>query len=174
VVEELVVVPLDTIYRPDPVLLTKTVSLRFLLEDGLDAEVTTLSGLLRGVYPSALLHTQTPVTDAPDAIGTSAVAFDSEPTPDWREANLSLFGLCDPKYGQVYENTLTVTLGLRNGTAEELNIRLTKLLSNWFAGQTGRLPDRIVLYIVITRGSILSQGGVTVWMDSGESEKVIN
>jgi hypothetical protein len=62
---------------------------------------------------------------------------------------------------------------MRDG-AEEINIRLTKLLSNWFAGQTGRLPDRIILYIVITRDSILSQGGVTVWMDSGESETVVN
>jgi hypothetical protein len=174
VVPELIVASSDTIYRPDPVLLTKTVVLRFILEDELSAEVVSLDGILRGVYPSALLYTQTAVTDNPSAIDASAVAFNSGPTSDGWEAELPLFGLCDPGYGQVYENILTVSLGMREGGDEEIALRLTKILSNWFVLHKDKLPDRIVLNIVLTRGSILSQGGVTVWADSGESETIIN
>ena len=157
-------------YAPAPDLLTQTLNLPFELSNGLEADVTAIAGTLRGVYPWVNLSTGTPASAVEDCENT-AVAFTAAGSGAQRSARISLFGICDPKGGEAYTNTLYLTLTLSNGTTEELAIDLTDALTEAMAENEGSLPLDLEIPIDLERVPIGLTATVGEWQTGGESEK---
>jgi hypothetical protein len=174
----------NPIERPAPVLLTRKINLRFTLEDELATEVVALRGRLRGVYPSVYLYSRTFKPISSDSIAVSAMTFDGvrnggesdDGSSDAGfEAGLSLFGICNPGYGVVYDNLLTVWLTLTDGYEQEIGVWLTNTLSDWFVRHDENNMENISLRITVFRDERIQARptGVTEWEDSGNTGVVI-
>jgi len=171
VMSELTVSQTDTLrYEPSPVLLTRRLRLLFTLQGELITEVSALNGVLRGVYPSMYLytcsHTQEGISQAPDM----AIGFDTEVQGNQREAQISLFGLCDPGYGHVYANELPLELTMNDGSKQQVTLDLTDVLSDIISQNQGTIPIEITIPIDIKRVGIGIEGIVTGWINEGETE----
>jgi hypothetical protein len=169
--------------RPAPVLLTRRIDMSFSLEGGAAGDITGLSGVLQGIYPSAWLYSQT-VREGDDFDPASSVmtfdgveAVSSDGTRGFN-AGLSLFGLCDPKGDNAYENNLALTITLKdNGRESTQNVvvPLTEKLSAWFADNGAYSLEGIVILVALVHeggdAPITGSAEVAKW-DSGGSVKV--
>jgi hypothetical protein len=170
VVEELVATSDIQPYRPKPMVLTKRLELDFTLEDGLDAEVKSITGVLPGVYAAVYLATGLPTPEATAQSPTTAVRFEVVGEGNKRKAQIDLFGLCDPKFGAVYTNILELTLNTDNGS-EVVTIDLTEELSRVLSKYGGFLPQKISADIKLKRDSTAVggiKGSIAGWLSEGE------
>jgi hypothetical protein len=182
VVRELVVGASGSpLQRPAPVLLTRRIDLNFTLEGEGANDITALAGVLQGIYPSARLYSQTAWADDGFDAALSVMAFDGvEVYSDGKrgfKASLSLFGLCDPEGGAVYENNLALTITLNNDglkRSEEIEVPLTGMLSKWFAQHGDNSLERIVISVPLTLGeeASITVGSVIVegWKEAENNE----
>jgi hypothetical protein len=171
VVRELVVGASGSpLQRPAPVLLTRRIDLSFGLEGEGANDIIALAGVLQGIYPSARLYSQTAWADDGFDAALSVMTFDGvEVFSDGKrgfKASLSLFGLCDPKDGEVYDNNLALTIDLNNDRgkrSEEIKVPLTEKLSDWFAEHGDNPLDEIVIKVPLSLGETsITVGSVIV------------
>lgn len=156
--------------KPTAVALTKSIQLPFTLENGLETDVTAIEGVLHGVYPSVNLFANAPVSSV-EGCANVAVRFAATGSGAERAADISLFGICDPKGGEAYTNTLTLILTMSNGEKEELSVDLTNALTETLAGNAGVLPPDLKLPVQMNRTTIGLGATVKEWTTGGESEK---
>lgn len=155
----------DTVFlSPHPLLLTRHIVFRIFLSDTLEEEVGRVSGLLRGIQPSAKLFNSL-LADAkdPEASGTRFVTHFSG---EAREAEVSLFGITYPNYGESYTNTLFLSLERLHG-AEYVYIDMTHIISSVMDENEGDLPLHLSLKIDIRDTDIGLKAEVTSWEYSG-------
>jgi hypothetical protein len=170
VVVERLEVPDDGTVRiePLPALLTKQLVLVFSLLDGLDTEVTSLSGELPGVYPSVYLATGLPSEESVEQSPSTSVRFSVAGQGVQREAEIGLFGLRNPGAEPTYTNDLSLTLTLYNGREKATTIPLTTILSDIISGNNGKLPVHVSFLIELTRQVDDIKGGIKAWTDGSE------
>jgi hypothetical protein len=162
VVPELLVTPDVRTYRPVPVLLTKQLELIFILSGGLETEVKTIAGVLPGIYSSVYLSTGLPTPEATAKSPATAVRLDAVGEGNERKAQVYLLGLCDPKYREIYTNSLELTLAMNNGSGEAVTVDLTQNLSDILFQYRGVLPTKTSVVIRMERTSVGGiEGGVT-------------
>jgi len=160
----------DTAYHyPQPALLTKTLTLRFKLDEELQSEVNGLTGILRGVYPMVYLYSCDPVASGVNNSPSMAVNFQTTPSGDVWQAGVSLFGVCNPEHGDTYRNVLYVTLEKSDGTTAELEVELTNILSDIIENNNGEIPVEIPVEIKITETEIGIQGEAVPWKSGGDN-----
>jgi hypothetical protein len=164
-VKELVATSNTQPYCPPTKVLTKRLELDFTLEDGLETEVKSITGVLPGVYSAVYLATGLPTTEATNQSPNTAVRFDVVGKGNKRKAQIGLFGLRDPERGTVYTNILELTLNTDNGY-ELVTIDLTEELSRILSKYGGSLPQEISADIKLTAVGPI-QGSITGWESGG-------
>jgi hypothetical protein len=167
VVEELPVRRGIQTYRPVPLLLTKQLELVFVLSGGLETEVKTIVGVLPGIYSSVYLATGLPTSEALTQSSTTAVRFDIAGQGDERETQVSLLGLRDPRYREVYVNNLDLTLAMNDDSEEAVTIDLSNELSDLLSLYQGVLPPESSVTIRLERNPV---GGVDASIDGSISK----
>jgi hypothetical protein len=162
VVEELIVRPDVRTYRPTPVLLTKQLELIFVLSGGLETEVKTIAGVLPGVYLSVYLATGLPTPETLIQSPNTAVRFDAVGEGNERRAQISLLGLRDPRYREVYTNNLEFALSMNDDSEEAVTVDLTNELSDILSLYQGVLPQETSVVIRLERIPVDgTEGGIT-------------
>lgn len=169
VIGELVVTENQTIRKePVPVLLTKQLNLVFTMQNGLDAEVLSMTGVLPGIYPAVYLYTcqETEIERSPDM----AVSFETVGDGGERKAQISLFGLCNPEGGQAYNNTLALELTMTDGSVEDMAVDLTDVLSDIIQQNQGTIPVEVSLEVGIEKVGMKLNAVVAAWRQGGSGE----
>lgn len=149
VVDEVIVSGEDMLpYRPSPGLLTRTLTLRFLLSDELQRQVSALSGVFPGVFPSVHLYSgktsASEVMRSPDVFTTYSGARNDA---GW-VAPVRLFGLCDPQHGAVYHCITNITL-MVGDVPFTLDVDLTDAVSSIMEAHSGELPADVPIQLHI-------------------------
>jgi len=167
---DLTVSPSDTVrYDPVPVLLTRTLNLVFTLMDGLEVSMESLSGTLYGVYPSVYLYSREPLLEGIDP-ASQAIIFEAYTTGKESLANLRLFGLYDPAYGETYTSVMELVLVTSDGIHHTFSVDLTETLSEIIAEYGYELPIELSLPITIRQTEIGISAGVSDWFPGGDTE----
>ena len=173
VLTNLVVAGNDTIERdPVPAYLTHNVKFTFYLDEHLTPLVSHIAGTLRGVYPSVNLYYQRTLDDAIALSPDISLDFTPHEEPDHWAASLSLFGICDPKYGEAYRNILSIILTLPDEEAH-IRIDLTNELSKIIVENDGHIPIEIPLEFELNWTGIEVVGIVKPWKDGGEGQEPV-
>lgn len=169
-------VPADgnTVWQtPTPQQLTHTVSLQIALPEALQGQVASIAGIIRGVMPQVNLATRAPQNGEIEDMSMAAIAFDTSPSDGGFLAQINLFGIADPGYGNNYTNRLTLDVAHTDGTVETIDLDLTTLITEIIAQYQGVIPLELPLEIDIHQTEIGLQAEVIGWVNSGESEKEI-
>lgn len=173
VVEELVVTAGGVVRKePSPVLLTRCLSLVFSLQSDLAGEVVAMSGVLPGVYPAMQLCSGrgVQIEQSPGL----AVRFGTEGSGSERKAQIFLFGLRDPGYGQAYTNRLELELTLADGSSVHTGLDLTDILSEMIEKNDGSLPLDVSIPIEVEKTDIGIGVEVGEWVYEGEGGVIEN
>jgi hypothetical protein len=144
--------------EPAPVLLTKRLVLVFTFSGGLEREVTSLAGVLPGVYSSVYLSDSRPTPQSLTQSLTAATRFELHSQGAERSVQIGLLGLRNPKDEPVYTCNLALTLTLNNGSREETAADLTDEISDAIATNGGVLPPQVIIPITLS----LNEIGITV------------
>jgi hypothetical protein len=156
-------------HRPEPVLLTKQLELKFVLRDDLGGRVAELSGLLTGIYPSILLHTGRPSRESIDQSPQTAIRFTASGQGEQRQAQFGLFGIRNPEHGDAYRNILRIVLRIPNENSQTLALDMTKIFTDIIEQNQGAIPPQLTLHIEIRQNAIGIGGMVTGWSNEGET-----
>ena len=160
-------------HTPSPALLTRQVTLSFTLMDGLEEEVSTISGTLNGVYPSVQLYSCQHSTESAVQSPTMAVLFQTTAEDNIHRARVSLFGLCNPSYGTVYSSVLQLQLDMNDGSTDTTTFDLTDSLSAIIEQNAGTIPIQLQLLIELRKTDVGIEVGVVEWIEGGEDEQDI-
>ena len=169
IVEELVVTENNPAHsEPLPTLLTKHLTLVFSMQDGLDVEVVSMTGVLPGIYPAVHLYTRQglQIEKSPDM----AVNFETIADGNKRVAEIFLFGIYDPVYGENYTNNLELNLTM-GGESTITIVDLTEILSDMIRKNEGTIPLELSLSIELTKTPIGVGVEVEGWIQEGEDEQ---
>lgn len=169
VLDELVVVADKSVrMEPLPTLLTKHLNLIFTMQGNLETDVVAMTGVLPGIYPAMHLYTceGREIDQSPDM----AINFETEQTGNQRKAQISLFGLCDPEYGDNYTNKLELELTMQDGTTANTTLNLTDIISDVIKQNQGDIPLDLTIPIEVKETEIGIVGEVGDWIAEGESE----
>jgi hypothetical protein len=138
-------------------LLTRELVFIFELAGGLDIEVTSMRGVLPGVYPSVSLTTGFPGAESLSQSSQTAVAFSVPATNGQCSARLGLLGLRDPENSRAYDCDLALILLMIGDGREEIEISMSSLFSEILMKNEGVFPRQ--LYIYITIAPDIAEGG---------------
>lgn len=177
VCQEVKVVAGETVTQaPQPVQLTRFVTLHIEPAPALAPLIIGMDGTLNGIYPSVNLATgltaPTEVKRSPEM----AMAFEAQPENTVWVVHIQVFGLCDPKDGEAYESKLSLNLHLRNyNEPEAVDISLTAVISELMDKYDGNIPVSIPLDIKIGLdwNGIIVTGKVNAWSIGDEEEVVV-
>ena len=141
------------------------------MQDGLANEVTDMTGILPGVYPAIHLYTHQGVNleSSPDM----AISFETTRDGNERNAQIFLFGLCDPAHGETYTNQLELHLTLSDGSTTTVLFDLTAVLSNSIAQNGGVLPFEVPIHIQLTKTAVGVSASVEGWIEGGVTKSTI-
>lgn len=129
---ELVVPRLDPVETSaNAAQLTRTLKLTFKLND--IEGVNSLEGTFNGAYPSVLLGTGEFTASAQASAPLTAVTFASEVTANRVSTVVSFFGVKNPEGGVAYRSTLHLTLKGNDGWSRQVEVDLTKALTDIYA-----------------------------------------
>lgn len=172
VLEELIVIGGDTVRRiPVPVLLTRAVSLTFTLKGRLPDYLIGITGSFQGIYPSVHLFNQNTSSDEISKSPHLSMSFTAHASADptiW-QARLHLFGVCNPRYGEAYENILSLTLDL-GGEQQHISVNISNVLSDLIAENDNELPLELPLEIELEWDGIEVTATVKPWQSGGTGE----
>jgi hypothetical protein len=159
--------------EPSPIPLTKQIVFIFTLADGLETEVTSLAGVLSGIYSPVILSDGQPVVQSLTPSPAMTVRFEVSGQGGRQTVRVGLLGLRNPEYGAAYEPGLALTLTL-DGKTYEVSIPLTVQLSDAIVANGGVLPPLTYILITLNRsltddGRIIITAKVTPWV-AGEVE----
>jgi len=174
-VEVLDVTAGDTVWHtPVPECLTKSVTLTFTITGNIRNQITSLTGTLYGIYPSAhLYYCSTPDEDIAQSPGvhinfTTTAADDDKPYIR-KTCRFNLFGLCNPNGGDTYTNLMPLTVTVNN-TEYDFEIDLTDNLTEILKHYNGVIPLEIPLNIELNLNDMQITAEVKSWDNSGDSE----
>jgi len=161
----------DTLsYFPESVLLTKNIRLSFTLQGNLVQQVTDINGVLHGVYSAVHLYSCTPTEEGVVNSPYYAVNFNTAQDATQWLASVNVFGLCDPEYGEVYRNTLTLQLTMEDESSISLEVELTDKLSDVIKENQGVIPVELSLEVSIDTTETGLSATVKDWKPGGESK----
>jgi hypothetical protein len=162
----------DTRREPAPVPLTKQLVFFFTLSGGLETEVTSLTGVLPGVYSSVYLSDSRPTPQSMTQSLTAATRFELRSQGAERSVSVGLLGLRSPVDEPIYTCNLALTLTLSNGNREEITVDLTEALSDIITGNPGILPPQASIYIRLAWTEMGGVGGSVEDWKIGNEETV--
>ncbi|WP_455592292.1 DUF5119 domain-containing protein [Bacteroides sp.] len=130
--DELVVPRLDPVETGANVKrLTRSLRLTFKLSD--TQGISSLEGTFNGVYPSLLLSTGEPGSIARSSAPQTAASFTAAVTSREFVVGVSLFGMKNPENGAAYRSTLRLSLKGGDGWRQDVDVDLTRALTDIFA-----------------------------------------
>lgn len=161
----------DTVsHTPTPVLLTKTVWINITLKGNLQDDVVGVEGLLPGVYPSVNLYSCEPTEEGIASSPEHAVKFQSQLQDENWLTSIHLFGLCNPEYGQTYENNLHLSLSMSDQSVLETEVELTDQLSDIIKESQGVIPLELSLHLQIEKVRTKLVATVLPWREGGSGD----
>lgn len=158
-------------YEPEPVELTRRLTMDLVLEGSLIQEVTGISGEMCGVVDAVNLFTCQPAKDETDRDTNMRVIGEGTSIADgaW-QIGMDVFGIYDPENGEAYESKLIVSLDLLDDTTVQVEVELTDILSDVVEWSQGEIPTDIPLEISFERTDAGVTAKVSEWDDAGKGE----